>query len=235
MLKTIPMYVILRSYNNPKILDQIKSLATSNCATSIFVVINSREDRLNTGKLVKSYKTSVPIFILPLKNYGWSKAINFGLINLPKKTAKNELVMIISNEVIINIDNINELQTAALKDDSSCGYALFKNRKESTYLLPRNTCIIWKRNIFEKIELFNEKLDNKGGMEDYEMILRAYMEKKLLPYLGTKSAIFNIRTIVDFNKKIEIESESKSEIEKYFPKEVVKSVREHIEFQNTHF
>lgn len=227
------IHAILRSYNNPEVLKLIDRLALSNSIDNLIVVINSKEDRINTRKIIISHNCPIPIIIIPVENYGWSKAINAGIVSLPPKTYENELIMVVSNEALLSQKDISLLKEVALLDGSSCGYALFKDRKETTYCLPRNTCIIWKRSIFHDVGYFNEELDKKGGMEDYDMVLRAYMEKGLLPFIGPKSVNLNNRQAVNYKEKLVIEKNAVAEIEKNYPLEIVAKVKKHIELQNS--
>ena len=136
--------------------------------------------------------------------------------------------MPISNEVLIESNQIQMLLRAAGKKRASCGYALFKGRFESSYCVPRNTCAIWKRSLFSNIGLFNERLDNSGGMEDYEMVLRAFRHLELFPFPLEKRIGLVMREPNSFQQKIAMENQAIQTIEASYPKQVVITVKEHL-------
>lgn len=178
------VHVILRFYNAPKVLELIQRLSLSNIRPdSITAVIDTNRDSTDTPKLISENTSFLPIRVLPLCDWGWSKALNAAIASLPAPSSTvNEFIMAISNDVQIEKDGIEMLLRSASKKDASCGYALFEDRNEPSYTVPRNTCALWKRMLFSTVGPFNELLDPTGGMEDYEMAIRAFSCLHLLPF-----------------------------------------------------
>ena len=200
----IKLQVILRSFNSDKIIDILRRLSLSLIPiTSINVVIDKKKDLLNTPNLIKGLDFALPIKTIELENYGWSKALNAAIEQLEPSEVSNitEFIMPISNEVIIEPEHFELLIDAAKQENASCGYALFKDRYESSYSIPRNTCIIWKRSVLSTIGDFDEHLDNLGGMEDYDMVLRANNHLGLLPFAAKKRIGLIVRNPEGFQKK----------------------------------
>jgi len=198
----------------------------------ITVVINSEEDHMQATCLLKPFDFSTPIFTVFLERFGWSKALNAGIRSLTTSVDKQELIMMVSNEVKIVPRELKLLIRASSLDNSSCGYALFKGRTEPTYRLPRNTFCIWKRRIFEEIGLFDERLDEDTGMEDYDMIIRAYNHSQLLPFIGPKNVQIELPSNLNLAEKLNRENRGVGIIERRYPDMVVRKIREHIESQN---
>lgn len=225
------MHAILRTYNNPKTIDLIHRLGNSAVFQGIVVVINGRQDKINTQELIMERAFKTPIQIISLQDYGWSRAINAGLHALPPITENKELVLLVSNEVEIEPREIEQLKEAALSEHASCGYALFKNRTEPSYRLPRNTCAVWRRSLFDEIGYFDEELDSRGGMEDYEMVLRAYSQKELLPRIGAK----DVKLDIDDKRmpgKLKMEMKAIAFIERQFLEKAVMKVNGQILKEN---
>ena len=224
------MYAILRSFNTRKVLDLIARLNEIEFISRFVVVINAKEDKINTPKLLAEFKPLKPTILVPIENYGWSKALNAGLCALPPATERNELVLMVSNEVHVTPQNILRLKQAASQPTASCGYSLFADRTSPTYYLPRNTYIVWKRAVFEAVGLFDERLDEGIGMEDYQMALRAFQHLQLLPFLGPQEVRIDARPGIE--EKVGRELKGVEAIERDFPAELVRTVREHLNYQN---
>jgi hypothetical protein len=226
------LYAILRSYELLNALPLINQLNATHMINYITVVINSEEDHIDATRLLKPFDFSTPIFTVFLERFGWSKALNAGIRSLPTSANEQEFVLMVSNEVKIIPQELNLLIKAASLDNSSCGYALFKDRTEPTYRLPRNTFCIWKRKIFEEIGFFDESLDGDTGMEDYDMVLRAFKSSKLLPFIGPKNVRIELPPDLNLAEKLEWENRGVEIIERRYPDTVVREVRKHIEYQN---
>lgn len=77
------------------------------------------------------------------------------------------------------------------------------------------------------------RTDNaEGGMEDYEIILRAYKTKKPIPFLGSEKVKISLRSGLDFEKKILSENRTILKIEKKYDKRLIALVNNHIRQQN---
>jgi hypothetical protein len=226
------MHTILRTFNSTKVLELIRLLSTAGLTTHFTVVINSKEDRIGTKRLLRDVDSAIPISLVTLDEYGWSRALNAGLRSLPPVSRDDELVMMVSNDVKAMPQEIKLLKEAALVEDASCGYALFEGRTEATYELPRNTFVVWRRRLFEEIGLFDESLDRDTGMEDYDMVLRAFKHCKRLPFLGPKNVRLEQRTDVNLADKLAWETRGVQMIEERYSKDVVEKVRNHIRHQN---
>jgi len=231
------IHVLLRSYNSYKVFELIKKLSKTGIFSSITVIINEKEDNIDTKNILKNLSNKIPLYSISLYDYGWSKALNAGikyLINnhILKDQAENTFIMPISNEVKIDKERILLLLETASKDNVSCAYTLFYDRLETTYLLPRNTCLLWKLNVFHEIGYFNENNDLNMGMEDYEMALRCFQKQNLLPAVIPIKCTLKIRDKAIFNNKLNNECFAVKLIEENFPKEIVDHLKKHINNEN---
>jgi hypothetical protein len=232
----LKLHIILRSFNSDKIIDILQRLSFSLIPiASVNVVIDKKRDLLNTHRLIKGLDFALPIKTIELENYGWSKALNAAIEQLePSGIASDtEFIMPISNEVMIEPEHFGLLIDAAEQKNASCGYALFKYRYKLSYSIPRNTCMVWKRSVLSMLGNFDEKLDNLGGMEDYDMILRAFNLLRLLPFVAKKRIGLIVRDPENYQKKIKLEEHAIKEIETHYPKDTVKNLKEHLKSQNT--
>lgn len=167
---------ILRAYNDKRIFKLIENI--NPYVHHFNIVININKDK-NLESALRSNPLSEKITPLPIRNYGWSKALNAGIKEVPKES---DLVLCISNGVeFLESDNFNSLSREASKPENSCSFPTYKDRNEFAWKIPRNTCTFWNKKVFEEIGYFNESLDSGEGMEDYELALRAYIEKGLTP------------------------------------------------------
>jgi len=198
--------VILRTFNNPDILNILQQLQNIKNIDKTIVIINKLKDKIDSKNLILSKYPKVKI--VELVNYGWSKALNAGIkISLNNKSSK--YILIVSNEVKIKQSYIDELiKMHQLYSNISASYMQFKDRDEFNYKIPRNTAILWKKEIFTKVGFFNENLDTKGGMEDFELILRAYKRLNLIPYLIEQKTTIDIKSKKQLQKKLKNELSS---------------------------
>jgi len=231
----IKLHIILRSFNNDKIVNVIHRISLSPIPiTSVNVAIDKEKDLGKTPNLISELNYTFPIQPILLENYGWSKALNVAIDNLPLVDASaSEFVMPISNEVMIEPEDFQLLLDAANQEKASCGYALFKKRYEPSYSIPRNTCIVWKRNLLSTIDPFKECLDNHGGMEDYEMVLRVFDRLGLLPFAAKRRIGLIIRDPENFLEKIKNEEDTIKKIEEHYnySQEIVDNLKEHLKNQ----
>lgn len=230
----LKLHIILRSFNSEKIIDILQRLSSSPIPIAcVNVVIDKKRDLLNTPSLIKGLDFALPIRTIELENYGWSKALNTAIAQLEPSDiySVTEFIMPISNEVIIEPEHFELLIDAAKQENASCGYALFKDRYEFSYSIPRNTCMIWKRSVLSMIGGFDEHLDNLGGMEDYDMVLRAYNLLGLLPVAAKKRIGLIVRDPGNFQKKVKLEEQVIKEIEEHYSKEIIDNMKEHFQSQ----
>lgn len=225
------LYAVVRPFNSVRVLDLIHRLSLSwTPLTSIIVVIDAKRDSINTPKVLREITCRFPIRIISLEQYGWSKALNAAIESLPAADAEvPAFVMPISNEVMIEPDEIGMLLEAALHEGASCGYAVFEGRCEPSYRVPRNTCAVWNRNLFLTIGLFDEDLDDGIGMEDYEMVLRAFDRMRLLPFAIGRRVKLLLRDPASFQQKIAAEEQAINAIGERYSQEVVRKVQAHLE------
>jgi hypothetical protein len=222
------LYAILRTYNNANVFCIIDNLVRTRLVERIIVVIDATRDSL-TASIIRRQKRLVNIIVAEINDYGWALALNHGLQLLPCGGDNEELVLIISNEVRINLRQLKLLIRAALSPEASCGYALFRSRKESTYLIPRNTCMIWRRSVLhDSNNAFDTSLDDLG-MEDYDMLLRSFTATGLLPFVGPRDVVLSTPPS---REKIEREKAALSFIESRYSMSIVASVSKHIRLQN---
>lgn len=229
----IKLYALLRSFNSTRVIDLIHRLLLSPTPfTSIIVVVDEKRDQINTPKLLREISCPFPIQVVLLEQYGWSKALNAGIKSLPVADVKvPEFVMPVSDEVMIEPEHIRLLLEAASQRNAFCGYALFQERYETSYSVPRNTCVVWKRSPLLSMGLFDERLDSQGGMEDYEMILRAFDRLQLLPFAAKKRVGLVVRDPVSFPQKVAMEEHAIRAIEAHYSEEVVNTIRAHLRNQ----
>lgn len=200
--------------------------------TSTIVVVDAKRDSINTPKLLQEISCPFPIQAILLDEYGLSKALNAAIRSLPGADERvPEFVMPISNEVVIEPEHIRLLLEPASRAQASCGYALFQERHETSYSVPRNTCAVWKLSLLLSMGLFDERLDSQGGMEDYEMILRIFDCLQLLPFAAKKRIGLLTRDPVSFSQKVAMEEQSIRTIEAGYSEEVVNSMRAHLKDQ----
>lgn len=230
----IKLHAVLRSFNSKRVIHLIHRLSLSTTPLeSIVVAVDVKRDAINTPELLRKISYPFPIQVIQLNEYGWSKALNTAVMSLPATDARvPEFVMPISNEVMIEPDQIQMLLRVASQKGVSCGYVLFQGRCETSYSVPRNTCAIWKRSLFSTIGLFDERLDNNFGMEDYEMVLRAFDRLRLLPFPGEKRIRLVMPDPTSFPQKIAMEERAIKIIEASYPEEVVNTVRAHLKTCN---
>jgi len=169
--------VILRSYNNTKIFPLLKKLDTFLEVGAFVVVINKQQDKIKTKQKLLKLKLHKPLTIIELQPYSWSLALNSAL-----EYIQTPYTLVISNEVSLKHINIRELlQNHKKKKNISVSYSNFYGYNQKSYTIARNTFALYNTRIFQKVGLFNTKLDNMGGMEDYEFMLRA-LKYNLHPY-----------------------------------------------------
>jgi hypothetical protein len=226
------MHAILRSFNDPRVTEIIDSLEATGQVSDVWVAINSEVDRVDTAKLLRSYAGGLNVTPVPLENYGWSKALNTCLRMLMEKAPGNDRVLIISNQVNFTAREVKDLAHAAAANEASCGYALFSERREPTYLMPRNTFIVWKQSVFTEVGMFDESLDEDTGMEDVDLALRIYERRGALPFLGARNVSLELNRHLDFAEKLEWEKRGVEKIEKRFAPELVENFLRHIASQN---
>ena len=226
------MFAIIRTYNNSLVFKLIDKLIKTKLFSKVVVVVNISADKIGTvDKLHATYGDKY-INIVPLTEWGWSKAINAGLRKIAELGNYEDSVLMISNKVGITVEDIVQLQAAARNQNASCGFALFDGRKEASYLVPRNTCALWKLALFYRIGFFDESLDSQGGMEDYEMVLRAYQKEHRLPFLGPRKVRLLMSVDSDFYMTIEKEIKSIQHINSQYSVSIVSTVQKHLKRQN---
>jgi len=139
--------------------------------------------------------------------------------------------MMISNEVAITIPQIDALAEKASSKDASCSYVHFKGRSEPTYFVPRNTCAVWRRGVFERVGLFDERFDHKTGMEDYELVLRSYRDASLLPFLAARGVPLRLPETLNLAEKLDWESRGLLWINSLYSEHVVSAIEAHLASQ----
>lgn len=228
------MHALIRTFNDPGIVDFIRRLQATKRVEQFTVLINEHEDTIHTGDLLSTLDSSTQINCIPLKTFGWARSLNAGLTSILSSYDKDELVLIISNHVRVRAPDLDSLMVAASRKAAACGYALFADRHEPSFLLPRNTCIVWRTAVFEHVGLFKEGYDQGAGtgtgMEDYEMVLRAFSKEGLLPFLGPAGVKLESDPS---SAKIAWESRGIALIEKEYGQEVVLQMRKHLSEQHT--
>jgi hypothetical protein len=228
------MHALIRSFNDPGVVDFIRRLQATRRVEQFTVLINEREETLHTAELLSTLDSTTQINCIPLKTFGWARWLNAGLTSILSSSDKDELVLIISNHVRVRTAELDSLTAAASRESAACGYALFADRHEPSFLVPRNTCIVWRAAVFERVGLFKEVYDQDGGtgtgMEDYEMVLRAFSKEGLLPFLGPAGVKLESDPS---SAKLDWENRGISLIEKEYSQDVIFQLREHLSGQST--
>lgn len=213
------MHAILRSYHRPALPAILHTLDALEALSSLVVVVRADEPRPVAARTV-----ATPLQIRAIEHWGWARALNAGLRALP---TDDESVLIVSNEVEVTAPLLDNLAEAAARSASSCGYAAFVGRDEPSYQVPRNTCAIWSRAVFELGE-FDERLDDDTGMEDYEMVVRAYCARRLLPRRASLRATIHVRADVDQAAKVAREVRGMRLIEARYPAADIGALQRHL-------
>ena len=228
------VHVILRSFNSPRVVELLQQLSLSNIRPeSVTIVVDAKRDFIDTPKLIHEKTYPFPILVQSLDDYGWAKALNTAIVSLSALgSTANEFIMAISNEVRIEPDGIEMLLHVASKDGASCGYALFEGRDEPSYTVPRNTCAIWNMLLFSTVGEFDERLDSAGGMEDYEMVMRAFDRLHLLPFAAERRMELLIRDPVTFAQKLSAEERAMKTIDMRYSDGVLKTLKAHLTSEN---
>ena len=221
------MNAILRTSNNPKVFSQLNCLLSFDIINHFFVIIDAKKDS-TTAEALKLHPSASLITTISLQNYGWSTALNKAIEKIKEMNFEKYDLLIISNEVEVKKEELISLKNCLSSSNACCGYSLFSNRTEFSYTLPRNTFIIWKNKVIFNGESFLENLDNIG-MEDYEMILRLYKDKGLLPYIGAKNVTLCSHPC---EEKLIRESSAINTIKTYYSSEIINAVDKHIKTQN---
>jgi hypothetical protein len=215
------IHAVLRTYNNEAVFRLIRELGAIEEISDIYVVINQKEDKIETARRVGEITLKQKIRCVSLTDYGWSKALNAAIGKIAENRFPTDFLLCVSNEVRAAQEHVKNLLSAARLPASSCGYALFADVNKPSFSIPRNTFCIWKLAIFKKIGLFDERLDRCGGMEDFDFSLRAYQELGLIPVLGAKRVRIDLPPKNVFEKKAKSESAAMSMILKRYPEALV--------------
>lgn len=210
----MPITAILRTYNNERTIGVIEQLAKPEYGIDNFnVVIHAdaeREKGNDTAAKLKDHPLSQKIIPIPISPYGWSRALNAGIEALPKES---NLVFMISNEVGLSPEQFKSMKERAKELDASGSYVIFKGPEGIvlnyfTYNVGRNTCFVWKADLFKELGNFNLHLDKGGGMEDVEFALRTFAFTGLIPKKAAEQIPIEIRQGTDMKLKTDKEMET---------------------------
>ena len=123
-----------------------------------------------------------------LNDYGWARALNAGVRAISAEPGA--FVLAISHEVHVHRHHIDALVDAS-GSGVSCAYASFQARRSASYRMPRNTFCMWPCRTLLEEGLFDERLDERGGMEDYDLALRLFAHRGLVPRLAARGVVLD--------------------------------------------
>ncbi|MFN0278012.1 MAG: hypothetical protein ACKVRN_05345 [Pyrinomonadaceae bacterium] len=223
------MFAIIRAKSLLEAMPQIRALEATTCVQHIVTVLS-----LDAGLSLKQINLkNCSIETIVLREFGWSKSLNVGIKALSSGRSEDNFVLIVSTTVCVETYDVQSMMNSAQMQNASCSFALFEGREEPSYLLPRNTYIVWKKSVLERLGTFDETLDESTGMEDYEMVLRAYKELQKVPYLGSRSVKVKIPDSVTFERKLDRERKGIALIEERYNKPLVESLHHHLAQQRS--
>ncbi|MDD3288165.1 MAG: hypothetical protein PHX43_04070 [Alphaproteobacteria bacterium] len=229
MKNTPSIGAVLRAYNNIALKDQLARLAETNMVDRIVVVTNLREDKNGfTPKIVSEFIQNTPeskrpeISLIELDNYTWSNALNAGIGELVDGKAPVDRVWCLSNEVKFGgKEGIEALLQASSLTNASCGFSLYEDRSEEVYLLPRNTCSMWRADLLKQHHAnighyFDPIMDTQGGMEDILTAFRLFSKLECVPIASATTAKISVPPPEKFAEKMRHELSALDFIKKQF-------------------
>jgi len=219
--------VVLRSFGNAEIAKAVRFLADYDPVRHIVVAVDPNRDPVDTPLRLSVRSWPITVAAFHAEPYGWARSLNTALGILPLLT-EPALVWTLSNEVNVTPAQLDAMITAASHEDAICGFATFADRAEPSYRVPRNTCCVWRRDVLSDLNGFYEGGDSTGGMEDYELILRAHEQTGRLPTLAATDVSLSIRPETDMDAKLALEASAMSAAEALHSPATVAAVRRHL-------
>jgi hypothetical protein len=208
--------VVLRSSAQPAIAPAVVRAAAWPHVRRVITVSDRSFDRGMTPALVSAAPTRVPVEALSLDPYGWSRALNAALDALVASGSSWTHVLVVSLEAVVGDDDVLAM-VAAASEGASCAFVRFVDRPERSYRGPRNTCCLWRRSTFDVVGRFDETLDEAGGMEDYELAARAWVETRLEARFAGRRVPVAIRDPRGFGAKLRAEDTALDRIGSRWP------------------
>lgn len=177
--------VVVRSYKNSHVTQQIRNLLNMGVG-KIYVVVKNTEDKGSTKGWLKKYKNDPRLEVFEMEDgYTWCNALNAAIYKIQMENLSErstvEFVLNLSVETKITkkhlvtmLDVLTDSQRVGVVGSSFVGYCQGNQVSLGrSYRHPRNTGMVIRFEVFKKLlGLFNNLCDDKGGMEDIEFILR---------------------------------------------------------------
>ncbi len=226
--------VVLRPMRSAKLVEVIHSLAQTALVNSAVIATDQARDDGYTRHLLNATDFAIPVHLIELDNYGWAKALNACWDFILRIPADGErYILNLSTEVALEGQKgLSALLDAVRTDGASCGYALFSGRNEFSYRVPRNTCALWRASVWTEVGHFDTELDAMGGMEDFDLVLRAYQKRGWLPFPANHVFSVGIPNPEFFPRKLRNELDAIEIISKRYPEEIVTAVMSHVSTLN---
>ena len=204
--------LITRTWDDKKIKDFLEEII--NDLYKVIVLVNCEKEYPNyTENLLKKFKPEVfdKLDIIPVKPWGEaSGALNIGLTRAFEY--KPDQILIVSKEVRLSADEINNMSQKLLDDDTRLvvGYALkaysekgenfddlsgtekghYRESSSFVFKTPWNTCAVWNADLFRKyVRSFNIICDSSWYLDEAKGELQG-MEDALAMALAVKEKKF---------------------------------------------
>lgn len=181
--------VVIRTYNNSKIAQAVRSYLTMEVGR-IYVVVNAAEDKENTRGFLGALMQDARVQVLEmLEGYSWSNALNRALMaiqigNVRARQAGTREIRFVFNasvEAQFTLEQVSRMLDEAT-DDPAIGVVgtSFEGRQDGnevslgrSYRHPRNTGMVVRLEALGSLfGGFDPWCDDRGGMEDIDFILR---------------------------------------------------------------
>lgn len=221
--------VLLRTHSTPDICARLARIVKLAPVRRLLIVTDVARDDCDTPSLLASTSFDLPLETVLVHNLGWASSLNVALDRLDHLGNASDSILILSSEVTIDHPQLDSICRASVQPGSSCGYALFSGRHEPSYQIPRNTCAVWSRRTFETFHRFDPWCDSQGGMEDYDLALRAFHRCGWLPRLGSVGLPLMVRQNTNQHEKANRELEAIKKIETRYPATTVAAFRKHLQ------
>lgn len=188
--------VVIRTYNNPQIIDQVKNFLTMGVGR-IIVVINAMQDKGSTRGYLGNFVQDPRVQLIEMfEGYTWSNALNRALMAVQmaniRARAKQEqefrFILNVSVEAQFSQDDVMAMLNVAAEDPNigvigTSFEGLQDNNVISlgrSYRHPRNTGMLIRIEAFGPFwGMFDPWCDEIGGMEDINFILGMLITTKL--------------------------------------------------------
>lgn len=169
---------ILRAYKDwesghePDLVTVIERLNSINVA-GLKIVPLVVTDKVRDRGFTSSLCGQLGVECLEIEEYSWVNAINAGIKHFAAQGVQsNDKLFVLSAEVVIAAKHLARMVNSF--DEGTAGVGTyFEGFEGPSYQHIRNTCALWEFSKVWGLGLFDPICDGLGGMEDFEMSLRA--------------------------------------------------------------